>query len=57
MIKEEECVMGNVSVCVYFKFFEVMGMKWNFIFVIMFFGCEYGIKVFFDYWLIWWVMN
>ena len=55
--KEEERATGNVSARVYLKLFEATGTKWNFIFVIMFFGCEYGTKAFLDYWLTWWATN
>ena len=55
--KEEERAYGNVSLRVYMKLFDATGTKWNFLFVIFFFGCEYGSKALLDYWLTWWATN
>ena len=54
---EEERAYGNVSVRVYMKLFDATGTKWNFLFVVFFFGCEYGSKALLDYWLTWWATN
>lgn len=56
-MKEEERAIGNVGTRVYMKLFEATGTKWNFIFVVFFFGCEYGSKALLDYWLTWWAKN
>ena len=55
--KEEERAFGNVGARVYLKLFQATGTQWNFLFVIFFFGCEYGTKAFLDYWLTWWATN
>lgn len=55
--KEEERAFGNVGARVYLKLFQATGTKYNFLFVIFFFGCEYGTKAFLDYWLTWWATD
>lgn len=56
-VKEEERAVGNVGSKIYMELFKATGTQWNFIFVVFFFGCEYGTKAFLDYWLTWWATN
>ena len=56
-IKEEERAIGNVGSRIYFELFKATGTQWNFVFVVFFFGCEYGTKAFLDYWLTWWATD
>jgi len=56
-IKEEERAIGNVGSRIYLELFKATGTQWNFVFVVFFFGCEYGTKAFLDYWLTWWATD